>query len=71
MKFGGIREPNVGTILPSEHTTVDGITQISNLEVKTINGIDWNDFCNSLYLKNSPRPIEGIQQLYSILVRNY
>lgn len=71
MKFGGIRGPNVGTILPSEHTTVDGISRIRNLEVKTINGIDWNDFYSSLYLKDSPQPIEGIITTSTFQFENY
>lgn len=63
VKFGGTQEPNVGTILPQEHTEVNGITHIRNLEVTNINGINWNDFYRSLYLKDSPQPIEGIKRI--------
>ncbi|KAJ6641891.1 hypothetical protein Bhyg_06836 [Pseudolycoriella hygida] len=61
IKFGGSPEdPNVGTIFPAgEHKKVDGISRIINLEVQSINGVNWNDFYNSLYLLNSPRPIDG------------
>lgn len=49
----------MGTILQVEHKIVDGFNRIQNLEVKSINGIDWNDFFSSVYLKDSPKPIEG------------
>lgn len=57
--FGGAPDPNVGTIFPVEDKKLEGISRIQNLEVKTINGIDWNDFYGSLYLKDSPQPIDG------------
>ncbi len=60
IKFGGVQDPNVGTILPAEHKKLEGISRIRNLQVKTINGIDWNDFHSSLFLKDSPQPIEGM-----------
>lgn len=59
IKFGGSQDPNVGTILPIEHKKVDGINRIRNLEVRSINGIDWNEFYSSLYLRDTPQPIEG------------
>ncbi|XP_037045485.1 uncharacterized protein LOC119080959 isoform X2 [Bradysia coprophila] len=59
IKLGGAQDPNVGTILPVAHKKVEGISRIQNLEVKSINGIDWNEFYGSLYLKDSPQPIEG------------
>lgn len=66
IKFGGEQDPNVGTILPLHHKEVTGVTRIRNLEVKQINGIDWNEFYSSLYLTEAPRPIEGIHGHYRI-----
>lgn len=59
IKVAGTVDPTVGTILPLQHKKMEGITRIQNLEVKSINGIGWNDFYGSLYLKGSPQPIEG------------
>lgn len=68
IKFSGHQDPNVGTILPVEHKKIDGISRIRNLEVKSINGIDWNEFYGSLYLTESPQPIEGIRYWGAILL---
>lgn len=41
----------------SEETTT--IKRINRLVVRTINGLDWNQFAQSVFVKNAPKNIKG------------